>query len=80
MRGEEPVQREDGDGDGDLEDDEPDDDDLEARGVGVGELRVEHLQELLQDVEALVEELDAVGDVEVRQEREVLWPMTETNV
>lgn len=60
----------------DLHDDERDDDELELGGVGVVQLRLEHVQELPQNVEALVEDVDAVGQVQVLAEGPVpvlLW-------
>lgn len=52
-------------GDDDFDDDQADDGHLEAGGVLVVEFACEHFEEFVDDVEALVEEFDAFGDVEV---------------
>lgn len=52
-------------GDGDFDEDKDDDDHLEAGGVLVVHLAGKDLVELMDHVEALVEDLCAFGDVEV---------------
>lgn len=53
------------DGEGDFDEDEDDDDHFEAGGVLVVHLAGEDFVELVDDVEALVEDFGALGDVEV---------------
>lgn len=50
---------------GDLDEDQEDHDRFEAGRVLVVELAGEDLEELVDDVEAFVEDLDALGDVEI---------------
>jgi len=60
-------------GEGDLDEDQEDDDGLEARGVLVVQLAREDLEELVDDVEALVHDLNALGDVEVVRRATEKW-------
>lgn len=53
------------DGEDHLDDNQADDRHLEARGVLVVELAGENFKEFVDDIESLVEELDAFCNVEV---------------